>query len=38
MRSGLDKPDSKKRAFARGVEILTAEKLAVAWGNFAWLT
>jgi hypothetical protein len=37
MRSGLDKQDSKKKAFGRGIEILTAEKLAGAWGDFAWL-
>jgi hypothetical protein len=37
MRSGLDKPDSKLKAFDRGCERLGSEKTVAIWGDYAGL-
>jgi AAA domain len=37
MRSALDKPDSKLKAFVRGSECLQARKIVGIWGDYAWL-
>jgi hypothetical protein len=36
-RSALDKQDSKKKAFVRGCEYLTAEKIVAVWEGYVWL-